>query len=398
MRFGPANKAVWYLLTTVVLIFARSRADAQVPDEKTYQHQMQLIDSLSIYNMRNFDKLYKVSISNDVENYTEDFYGWIRTRNKEGVGFLTVTGADIELEKKLITAINPLPLDEETMDSLKSCVHNIILFGLEDYQDDKILILWLYKKGNEDYSKRFLPKKHGDWSFSDEQIKSSFALLYYDAMFSAYARQRNYSKAIVLGEFLSRNIFSGFGDQKSAIALTRQLKTEKKDFKSFRLPDSLHWFKLKQKLTREQQIIYLADRLRLLNCILFKNPGSIDYKTDQYAVSNEEAENSGFPYWRRYDKYKVINPFSQLINMKLNPREMELLLPYLLTDIYTPCLEYHRLHKLHWIVETLLFEITGKHFLNQYYFDRLTPDEKKAEVAKIKKWCDENSGSAPVRN
>ncbi len=371
-------------------MFACSRAGAQVLDEKTYQHKMQLIDSLSIYNMRSFDTLYKVSITNDVENYTEDFYGWIRTRNRKAVKFLTVTGADIELEKKSITATNPLPLDEETMDSLKSYIQNFALFGLDDFQDDKILILWLYEKGKEEYSKRMLPKKHNDRLFSDEGIKDDFGVLYCDAMFSAYAKQRNYSKAIILGEFLSGNIFSGFEDQKSAIALTHQLKTEKNDFKSFRLPDSVEWLKLKQKLSREHQITYLADRLRLLNCILFKNPGSIDYKMDQYAVSSEEAEKSGFPYWRNYNRYKVINPFSELINMKLSPHEMEILLPCLLTDIYTPCLEYHRLHKLSWIVESLLFEITGKHFLNQFYFDRLTPDEKKAQVAKIKKWCDEN--------
>jgi hypothetical protein len=386
-----AKKILWYLLPTVLATFECSKADAQVLDEKTYQHKMQLIDSLSIYNMRDFGTLYKVSIRYGVENYTEDFYGWIRTRDRDAVRFLTVTGADIELEKKLITVTNPLPLDEETIDSLKSCIRNISLFGLDDFQDDKILILWLYEKGKEDYAKRFLPKNQLDWGFSDEGIKGAFGVLYSDAMFSAYAKQRNYSKAIVLGEFLSRSIFNNFEDQKSAIALTRQLKTERKDFKSFRLPDSVEWFKLKQKLSREHQIIYLADRLRLLNCILFKNPGSIDYKTDQYAVSSEEAEKSGFPYWSHYSRYKVINPFSELINMKLSPHEMEMLLPYLLTDIYTPCLEYHRLHKLNWIIESLLFEITGKNFLNQFYFDRLTLDQKKAEVAKIKEWFDENA-------
>jgi hypothetical protein len=390
MQFRSINKVVWCLLAAVVGMFACLKVDAQVLDEKTYHHKMQLIDSLSIYDMRDFDTLYKVSIKDDVENYTEDFYGWIHTKDRESVRFLTVTGADIELEKKLITVKIPLPLNEETINTLKSWIQNTGLFGLDDFSDDKILILWLYQKGKEDYSKRFLPKKHSDWFFSDESIKDGFGVLYCDAMFSAYAKQRNYSKAIVLGKHLSRSIFSNFEDQKSAIALTHQLKTEMKDFKSFRLPDSVEWFKLKQKLNREHQTIYLADRLRLLNCILFSNPGSINYKMDQYSVSSDEADTLGFPYWRHYTRYKVINPFSELINMKLNPRETELLLPYLMQDIYIPSLEYERLHKLSWVVQSLLFEITGKHFLNQFYFDRLTPDEKKAEIAKIKRWCDEN--------
>jgi hypothetical protein len=392
------KKILWYFVLAVLTPLACFKVRAQTLDEKTYQHKMRLVDSLSIYKMRDFDTLYKVSLKDDVENYTEDFYGWVRTRNKKGTGLLTVTGRNLELEKKLITAIKPLPLDEETVDTVKSWVQKEGLSGIDDLANDNLLILWLYEKGKEDYSKRLLSKKHVDWLFSDEGLRDGFGVLYYDAMLSAYAKQRNYIKAIMFGEHLSSNTFSGFQDQKAAVALTSQLRTETGDFKSFRLPDSVKWLKLKQKLSREQQIIYLADRLRLLNCILFSNPGSINYKMDQYSISSDEAEKSGFPYWHHYAINKVINPFSELAHMKLSPHETELLLPYLMSDTYIPSLEYERLHKLSWVIESLLFEITGKRFLNQLYFDKLTPEEKKVEIEKIKKWCDENAGLPTVRS
>jgi hypothetical protein len=49
------------------------------------------------------------------------------------------------------------------------------------------------------------------------------------------------------------------------------------------------------------------------------------------------------------------------------------------------------LHKLNRVVNSLIFEITNKLFYSQAFFDPLSLDQKKTEVEKIKKWCDENA-------
>lgn len=102
-------------------------------------------------------------------------------------------------------------------------------------------------------------------------------------------------------------------------------------------------------------------------------------------------------YWH-YNPNIIINPFVELLKLKLSPKETELLLPYLLSDDYIAGYSYHRdffpertLHKVSWVVNSLIFEITNQHFFNQSVFDSSSAVEKKIEVEKIKKWCDENS-------
>src|ERR1700753_2768914 len=108
---------------------------------------------------------------------------------------------------------------------------------------------------------------------------------------------------------------------------------------------------------------------------------------------------SRFEYWEPNSVYGVINPFMELIEMKLSLKEVELLLPYLLNDTFIPSYNYHRdffvernLHRLTWVVENLIYQVTNKVFLNRLAFDKLTIDEKRKEIDEIKKWCQENSG------
>ncbi|HZX57748.1 MAG TPA: hypothetical protein VFE54_03450, partial [Mucilaginibacter sp.] len=262
------------------------------------------------------------------------------------------------------------------------------------------LALWLYKKGKFDYSKQLLPER--SILLADSSIRNGFGALYYDAMLSAYSNQRDYPTAIVFGEHFSSSIFNGYQYQKDAIALTRQLKDNPEDFKTFRLPDSLEWNKLKQKLNRKEQITYLANRLRLLNCIQMSQPGGINYDAKQYSISFTESSKLDIPYWKSNAKYGVVNPLTELWQMKLSFNETELLLPYLLTDKYIPSYNYHRdfmpernLHRLSWVVESLITAITNKHFLDRLNFDTLSRIQKETEVAKIKKWLDDNAALSP---
>ena len=223
------NKTLRYFVLPVLLSLTFCKARAQNLDEKTYVHKMRLIDSLSFRKMQDFDTLYKVSIKDDVENYSEDFYGWISARDKEGTGILTINGTELKIERKLIIGIKPLPLDKETIDSLISWERKEIFFNMENFAVDNLLILWLYEKGKEDYSKQFLPKRQT--FFADSDMMQGFGALYYDAMLQAFSYERNYPKAI---------------------ALTSQLKNHSEDFKTFRTPDSLLWLSLKKKLTRKE--------------------------------------------------------------------------------------------------------------------------------------------------
>jgi hypothetical protein len=388
-----------HLLFVAFLPLMLHQAHGQTLDEKTYLHKMQLLDSLSMYKMQDYDALYHISVLYKAygRDFPQDYDGWIIKRHDADLSFFDIHGKEFEIDKKEITGVTPLEVNDATIGKFAKKDRNEMIPDFGDFGSNYLLTLWLYKKGKFNYSERLLPEN--DKFFSDSSLRDDFGILYYDAMLSAFSGQRDYPKAIAFGEHLSGNVFNGYQYQNVVRALTRQLKSNPGDFKTFRLPDSLEWNALKQKLNRHDQIIYLADRLRLLNCIQPGQPADIGYGMYQYSISCTEANKSGISYWAYNAKYDVVNPYSELLQMKLNVREVELLLPYLLTDIYIPSYNYHRdffpernLHKLSWVTENLIFEITNKLFFDRLNFDRLTVDQKKTEVEKIKKWCDENAG------
>ena len=391
-----AQKNVRYFFLAILLLLAFCAANAQSIDEKTYQHKMQLMDSLSFYKMEGFDTLYRVSISRNFSgtDYKEDRYGWINKQSGTYILFLGINGKEYIVNKKEITGLKPLPFNQETIDSLKSNNRENLFSGFGDFASNYELLLWLYKKGKTDYSMQLLPQR--EFLLRDTIIRNGFGAQYYDDMLSAYSYERDYSKAITFGEHLSASAFKGYEYQKEAIALTKQLQSHPEDFKTFRLPDSVEWSGLKQKLTHKEQIIYLADRFRLLNCIQMEQPGGISYDMYQYSVP------SGAFSPKTNAEYKVVNPFTELLSMKLSLQETKLLLPYLLTDMFIPSYNYHRdffpernLHRLSWVVESLIYEITNKWFFDRLKFDALAAEQKTEEVNKIKKWCDDNAMLSP---
>jgi len=392
------SKNARYLLQVVILPLTIYRVYAQNIDEKTYRHKMQLIDSLSFYKMDYYDTLRHISSLKNFHgtDYKEDYYGWINKQNAERISFLNINGKEFEIEKKDITEVKPLPLNQETIDSLISRDRNLLASDWGNFARNYPLALWLYKKGKFDYSKQLLPKDQT--FFGDTNLRKGFGAVYYDAMLSAFSNQRDYPKAITFGEHLSGSVFNGYLYQKDAITLTRQLKNNLEDFKTFRLPDSLEWNALKQKLDRKDQILYLADRLRLLNCIQPGQPAGISYDMYQFSIPCTEAAKLNISYWGPNAKYSVINPFIELLKLKLNLNETTFLLPYLLTDTYIASYNYHRdffpernLHKLSWVIHDLIFEITNNSFFDRELFDSLTLDKKKTAIEGLKKWCDSNA-------
>jgi hypothetical protein len=278
------SKNARYLLVVVLPLLIFYSARAQNMDDTAYKHKMQLIDSLSFYNMKGQDTLWHISSSKDFggSSYKEDYYGWITRRNEGNLLFLNINGKQTQIDKKEITGMKPLPLNQETIDSLISRDNKHLVNDWGNFAGNDELALWLHLQGKDDYAKAILPKNKV--FFADTDLRNGFGWQYYDAMLRAYSYDRDYGTAMAFGAHLSGDVFKGFEYQKEAIELTQQLKDEPEDFKTFRLPDSLEWSALKQKLTRKEQLLYLADRLRLLNCIQPGQPAGIDYGMYQYAI------------------------------------------------------------------------------------------------------------------
>lgn len=388
-----STKILGLLLITMFLFV--TRVPAQPVSDKEYHQLIKLIDQYSLYNMNQYDSLYHIETSDTIggRTYSGDYWGWVISDSDSALIFLDIDGTRCNIAPQTIIATYYQPPGNTMPDSLLKKKELLKFYDRGRFGRNYLLISWLDKKGEPGLAKTLLGKGK-EHIFRPEMVQSDFCTLYYTAMLNMFTTERDYEKAITYGNHLSKDVFKGYLYYQDIIALTQQLKTRKEDFKTFCLPRSPEWDSLKLKLARSQQIKYLADRLRLINCIQPGQPAGISYTMFQYAVPMAQSRELKFSYWEYSAQYNVINPYNELVNMKLSPLELQQLLPYLLEDTYIPAYTYFRdfmqdrtLHKLSRVINDLLFDIAKKHFLDLEAFDRMTPKQKEVAVADIKKWC-----------
>jgi hypothetical protein len=232
-------KSLKHLLPIILLALAYNKTTAQKIDRKTYQHKMDLMEQLSIYNMTDYDTLFHITaLDTSHSNQEKDnYYGWIEKRDTESLRIISTNGKAYNIDQKSLKEIEALPVNKATIQIFTNKLKEERYFRMGDFGKNYLLNLWLYKKGHEDYSKQLLPKN--DTFFNDGFIVNDFGILYYDEMLHAYSYKRDYKEAMVFGKHLSKAIFQTYEYQKEAIALTAQLQEDTGDFKTFHLPDSL---------------------------------------------------------------------------------------------------------------------------------------------------------------
>jgi hypothetical protein len=245
-----------------------------------------------------------------------------------------------------------------------------------------------------------------DDSTFTNQIVDLFGNLYYNELLYTFSQERDYGKALLISRHLSKPEFEGFRYKKEAVRLGEQLINRTEDFKSFKLPSVKSWDSLKVNLSRAEQIKYLTKRLKLLNCIQNSQPGGIRYSSTQYSVpvsffSKSLPFYSNFPMRNIDDTLKgfvVINPYNELLNLKLTPLDIKIIAPYLADPDYILAYSFHRdfapqrvLHKVSWVASDIILKSIGKEFFDLNAFESLDNDSKQMEIAKIISWCDENN-------
>ena len=384
------------LALVTILSFALCNAGAQTMSNKTYLHKMRLMDSLSIYKMADYDTLWEISVLDTLHfgPQKQNHFGWIPKWNSDSLDFIRINGIELKIPTKYIILSNYVAFNDSNINFYIKRFDEDAAYYFGQYEQHLLVDLWLYKKGELTFSKMFFCNHNAVWQ--DNLLIETFGGIYYAEMLSAYSRERNYAKAITFGKHLSGDAYKRYEYHNEAAALTDQLETDTSDFKSFCLPDVLTWQDLKQKLNRHDQILYLADRLRLLNCVQPGQPAGITYNMCQYSETWTEIVNR-----TNYEKLpdSIVSPYNELWKMHLNLKEIKLLLPYLAAVAYIPTYTYFRdfyhektLHKLSWVVGDLIFTITGKSFFTNKEFDVLTPDQRKILIDKMAKWCDVNAG------
>jgi len=210
-------------------------------------------------------------------------------------------------------------------------------------------------------------------------------------MLEAFSHDRDYARATALAKHISSEPFDGYNYQDRAKKLAADLAKRADDFKTFSLPDMAKWEAQKKTLKRDAQIKYLAERMRLLNCIQMGQPGDVNY------TDSQTAEAMG--RFRTGKTTPVINPYNELTALKLQPADLPLLIPYLSDTQFLPTFSYWRdfhpkrtLHQANWAIVSIFNDSAKKNLADLRIIEGKDEAEKKAHLEAIASWCKENAG------
>ena len=200
--------------------------------------------------------------------------GWKETFSKsprEAAG-ATVSGESRFVQGNIVKAVGQLLDDrrehlQQYQEELDRGVRRIYDLGSASL-DEVLLAEWLYRCKNYDLAVRIvLPAVDGSYldDYMVDVVRHRLSQNYSYQMLSAFAGGRDYEATLKLAK-LVRDRFPGTEFHKYAVGLAEQLPRRRDDFQQLKLPTAAEWTEVKAKLSRAEQIDYLCQRLRLLNC------------------------------------------------------------------------------------------------------------------------------------
>jgi hypothetical protein len=255
---------------------------------------------------------------------------------------------------------------------------------------EALLAAWSLGRGDRETAAAvILPRMDAmdDDRWLGEAARDLLGHRYHQDMLEAFS-ERDYPRALALARHLASPAFDGYGYQERAKELARELARRGDDFRGFRLPTPEEWTKLRATLGRADEVRYLAERLRLLNCRQWGQPGGVSYEAPQTA---EPAGATG-------TALAVVNPYTELRAMKLAVADLPALVPFLGDESFMPTFSYWRdfhpartLHQANWAVAEIVNEAAHRDLAALETFSRLDAEGKRAHIERILAWCRKNA-------
>jgi hypothetical protein len=279
---------------------------------------------------------------------------------------------------------------------------------------EALLASWLYSKKDYDLASRVLLPALDSVYRDDyllEMTKARLGSVYGYRMLVAFIGDRDYPKALKFAKILAEH-FDGNAFHDYAVRLAEQLPKRGDDFGKLRLPTPREWAALKAKMTRADQIHYLCQRMRLLNCFQWGQPGGFGSSDEQYA---EPSGLSSDAAWRlREGGTEVINPVYELAGridgfriigekgaegLQLAVGDLPLLAPYLRDDWFILAVSFWRdfhparnMHTTRGVFAMLINEVAKRKLCEPDKMAGMTDAERTKYIEDIVRWAAANAG------
>lgn len=187
------------------------------------------------------------------------------------------------------------------------------------------------------------------WAARDELARHL-----HEEMLVTWTLGRDTAAAHRLATRLCAPVFEGYTYHPRTCALRDQLAARGDDWRTFTLPTAAEWSELQKTLSREQQLTYLAERVRLRNTRQWGQPGGVDFMDAQYDRALIDLD---LVEWDARKAHEVINPLVALKTMNPTAEERRILRPYTtstaLMAMYSYWRDFHPARELHTVGEAM---------------------------------------------
>lgn len=283
---------------------------------------------------------------------------------------------------------------------------------------EAVLGAWLFRAGKEVEAARVvlpaIDTLYEDRHFA-EMVKSRMGDKAGYAMLVAFAGDRDYARALTLARRID-TLYPGTRFHEYARGMVRQLPGRMDDFKKFKLPTAAAWAALKKRLTRAEQIDFLCERLRLLNCFQMGQPGGYFPDEEQYAEPCGMKANASWGL--RRGKTKVINPLTELVGplnwfgedkprpkgLALTLKDVPHLTRHLREDRYVLIVSFWRdfhpdrsLSSTRPMVAEIINNLAHRDVCQIDRWRGMGVKEIDQEIERINRWAKENAGKTPAQ-
>lgn len=192
------------------------------------------------------------------------------------------------------------------------------------------------------------------WAARDELARHL-----HEEMLVRWTLGRDTDGALRLATRLCADVFEGYSYQRRTCVLRDQLAARGDDWRTFTLPTAAEWDELQKRLSREEQLTYLAERVRLRNTRQWGQPGGVDFMDAQYDRALMDLD---LVEWDARKAHEVINPLVALKAMNPNAEERRILRPYTtstaLMAMYSYWRDFHPARELHTVGEAMSWLLT----------------------------------------
>jgi hypothetical protein len=338
-------------------------------------------------------------------DWVEEGWAWVLSEDVEGYRLMNQFGS-VRSAPRALTALTPATLaqwaewllklrtDEHKNRDAEEAVRGLSPSGMLSGQfepealrlPEVLAAAWAYERGDRATAAAvMLPRLEAlaDERWYREIARDMLGHQYDEEMLEAFVDERDYEKALGYAKHLTTSPFVDFEYQGRAEKLLRELPERMKtDFVSLTLPSPAEWKRIRGGMSRAKQVRYLSDRLRLLNVRQPGWPAEMDYNQPQRSVALGEG---GYPYVDYGRGEARINPYNELLAMRLEPADLQTLLPYVSDEDFILGFHFWRPWSPTWhliqvneLVEKLANEAAGRRFVKLYDYYQL-PEDKRAE-------------------